>query len=135
MLLSSPTFSVELLPNAIAYRPELFSGLDAILPRIDCLLEDVWAGDKGSSTEILVTANLGQAAADSRATFYVGPITDTEQLAKIIEEKPHFRLVPIQYDTAKWQKNFTRFIIEMRAAQRDHQALATYHNESNLGAA
>jgi hypothetical protein len=135
MLLSSPTFSVELLPNAIAFRPELFSGLDAILPRIDCLLEDVWSGDNGAATEILVTANLGQAAADSRAVFYVGPITDTEKLAKIIEDKPHFRLVPIQYDTAQWQKNFTRFITEMRCAQRDRYSLEAYHSEGNLGAA
>jgi hypothetical protein len=132
MLLSSPTFSVELLPNAIAYRPELFTGLDAILPRLDCLLEDVWSGDKGAATEVLITANLGQAEADARSVFYVGPITDTESLARVIENKPHFRLVPIQYDTAQWQKNFTRFIVEMRIAQRNALDLKVFLSSSDL---
>ena len=42
MLLTSPTFNIEILPNALAALPELFAGLDDILPALDLQLEETW---------------------------------------------------------------------------------------------
>jgi hypothetical protein len=40
-------------------------------------------------------------------------------------------LVPIQYDTAQWQKSFTRFIVEMRIAQRNALDLEAFFSSSD----
>ena len=71
MVLTSPTFRIEIVPNALAARPDLFEGLDSVLPALDVQLEESWPGLEGAPTEVLVTSNVEQAIHDSRAIFLV----------------------------------------------------------------
>ena len=80
--LSTPTFNVEILPNALAALPELFAGLDDVLPALDVQLEETWSGEEGPATEVLITANIEQALVDSRPIFLVDPKPDAHQVGQ-----------------------------------------------------
>lgn len=118
MVLTSPTFRIEILPNALAALPELFEGLDSVLPALDVQLEEVWSGLEGAPTEILVTANVEQAILDSRSVFLVNPKPDAELLSGLLDTGRSVRWIPENTDQGTWVDAFARFIHTLRLAER-----------------
>ena len=110
MLLTTPTFNIEILPNALAALPELFAGLDDLLPALDIQLEEVWSGEDGPATEVLITANVAQALADSRPIFLVDPNPNAASLANLLDEGRHTRWVAKNTPKNVWVDSFARFL-------------------------
>ena len=120
MVLTSPTFRIEILPNALAALPELFEGLDSVLPALDVQLEEVWSGLEGAPTEILVTANVEQAIFDSRSVFLVHPKPDPNLLSSLLDSGRSVRWIPKDTDQGTWVDAFARFLHTLRLAERVH---------------
>lgn len=114
MLLTTPTFNIEILPNALAALPELFIGLDDILPALDIQLEEVWSGDDGHATEVLITASIQQAILDSRPIFLVDPSPDPSELAKLLDTGRPTRWVAKKTPKSVWVDSFARFLFTLR---------------------
>ena len=119
MLLTTPTFNIEILPNALAALPELFIGLDDILPALDIQLEEVWSGDDGHPTEVLITANIKQAILDSRPVFLVDPEPDANELAKLLDAGRPTRWVARKTPKSVWVDSFARFLFTLRIDQKN----------------
>lgn len=118
MLLTTPTFNIEILPNALAALPELFIGLDEVLPALDIQLEEVWSGDDGHATEVLITANIKQAILDSRPVFLVDPSPDSAELAKLLDTGRPTRWVANRTPKSIWVDSFARFLFTLRIDQK-----------------
>lgn len=118
MELTSPTFRIHILPNALAVRPDLFEGLDSVLPALDVQLEESWSGLEGAPTEILITANMEQAICDSRAVFLVAPSPDPEALAGLLDTGRPVRWIPAGTDRGTWVDGFARFLLSLRLKER-----------------
>lgn len=117
MLLTSPTFNIEILPNALAALPELFAGLDDILPALDLQLEETWPGEVGPATEVLITANIGQAILDSRSIFLVNPEPDSAELASLLDTGRQVRWVSKGTAQGDWVDSFARFLLTLRTSE------------------
>ena len=118
MVLTSPTFRIEIVPNALAARPDLFEGLDSVLPALDVQLEESWPGLEGAPTEVLVTSNVEQAIHDSRAIFLVGPKPDPKLLSGLIDTGRALRWIPEGTDQGTWVDGFARFLLAKRLSER-----------------
>jgi hypothetical protein len=118
MLLTTPTFNIEILPNALAALPELFAGLDDLLPALDIQLEEVWSGEDGPATEVLITANVAQALADSRPIFLVDPNPNAASLANLLDEGRHTRWVAKNTPKNVWVDSFARFLYTLRIDEK-----------------
>lgn len=118
MLLTTPTFNIEILPNALAALPELFTGLDSILPALDIQLEEAWSGESGAATEVLITANVEQALLDSRAVFLVNPNPDAAQLANLLDTGRQVRWVSEGTPQSDWVDSFARFLFTLRISEK-----------------
>ena len=118
MLLTTPTFNIEILPNALAALPELFVGLDEILPALDIQLEEVWTGENSHATEVLITANIQQAILDSRPVFLVDPEPDSTELAKLLDTGRPTRWVARRTPKGIWVDSFARFLFTLRIDQK-----------------
>tara|TARA_X000000950_G_scaffold264169_1_gene337150 strand:- start:328 stop:774 length:447 start_codon:yes stop_codon:yes gene_type:complete len=118
MVLTSPTFRIEILPNALAALPELFEGLDSVLPALHVQLEEVWSGLEGAPTEILITANVEQAILDSRSVFLVHPKPDPAMLSNLLDTGRSVRWIPENTDQGTWVDAFARFVHTLRLAER-----------------
>ena len=118
MLLTTPTFNIEILPNALAALPQLFVGLDEILPALDIQLEEVWSGEDGHSTEVLITASIKQAILDSRPVFLVNPNPDPAELAKLLDTGRSVRWVANRTPKSIWVDSFARFLFTLRIDQK-----------------
>lgn len=118
MLLTTPTFNIEILPNALAALPELFAGLDDLLPALDLQLEETWSGDDGPATEILITANIDQAVMDSRPIFLVNPKPDASKLASLLDTGRQMRWVSQGTSQGDWIDSFARFMLTLRVSDR-----------------
>ena len=117
MLLTTPTFNIEILPNALAALPELFSGLDDILPALDLQLEETWSGEAGPPTEVLITANIEQAILDSRAIFLVNPKPNSTSLANLLDSGRQVRWVSEGTNQRDWVDSFARFMLMLRVSE------------------
>ncbi|MCH1576016.1 MAG: hypothetical protein L7S67_07050 [Flavobacteriales bacterium] len=117
MLLTTPTFNIEVLPNALAALPELFAGLDDLLPALDIQLEETWSGDLGPATEILITANIDQAIVDSRAIFLVNPKPNADKLAALLDTGRQVRWVAQGTAQGDWIDSFARFMLTLRVSE------------------
>ena len=117
MLLTTPTFNIEVLPNALAALPELFIGLDDLLPALDLQLEETWSGEFGPATEVLITANIDQAIVDSRAIFLVNPKPDAAKLASLLDTGRPVRWVSQGATQGDWVDSFARFMLTLRASE------------------
>lgn len=120
MVLTSPTFRIDILPNALVALPSLFEGLDSVLPALDVQLEDVWSGLEGAPTEMLITANIEQAIMDSRAVFLVDPAPQPELLAGLMDTGRPVRWVPAGTDMGTWVDAFARFLHNLRLKESQH---------------
>ena len=118
MLLTTPTFNIEILPNALAALPELFIGLDEVLPALDIQLEEVWSGTDGHATEVLITASIKQAIHDSRPVFLVDPEPDATELAKLLDTGRSTRWVAKNTPKSVWVDSFARFLFTLRIDQK-----------------
>lgn len=118
MVLTSPTFRIEILPNALAALPELFEGLDSVLPALDVQLEEVWSGLQGAPTEILVTANVEQAILDTRSVFLVHPEPDSKLLSELLDTGRSVRWIPKNTDQGTWVDAFARFLHTLRLSEQ-----------------
>ena len=118
MLLTTPTFNIEILPNALAALPELFAGLDDLLSALDIQLEEVWSGEDGPATEVLITANVAQALADSRPIFLVDPNPNAASLANLLDEGRHTRWVAKNPPKNVWVDSFARFLYTLRIDEK-----------------
>lgn len=118
MELTSPTFRIHILPNALAVRPDLFEGLDSVLPALDVQLEESWSGLEGAPTEILITANIDQAICDTRAIFLVAPNPNPEALAGLLDTGRPVRWIPEGTDQGTWVDGFARFLLSLRLKER-----------------
>ena len=118
MVLTSPTFRIEIVPNALVARPDLFEGLDSVLPALDVQLEETWSGLQGAPTEVLVTANVEQAISDSRAIFLVSPNPNPELLSGLIDTGRAMRWIPEETDRGTWVDGFARFLLARRVSER-----------------
>ena len=118
MVLTTPTFSIEILPNALAALPELFTGLDEILPALDVQLEETWSGNDGPATEVMITANIQQALLDSRPVFLVDPEPDLQELANLLDTGRQVRWVSKGTDQSTWVDSFARFLFTLRIAEK-----------------
>jgi len=118
MLLTTPTFNIEILPNALAALPDLFIGLDEVLPALDIQLEEVWSGDDGHATEVLITANIQQAILDSRPIFLVDPEPDAVELARLLDTGRPTRWVAKRTPKSIWVDSFARFLFTLRIDQK-----------------
>lgn len=122
MVLSTPTFNIEILPNALAALPELFTGLDSVLPALDVQLEEVWSGEEGPATEVMITANVEQAILDSRPIFLVEPEPDPTRLASLLDAGRQVRWVSKGTPEHIWVDSFARFLFTLRIRQKtEHQ--------------
>jgi hypothetical protein len=122
MVLSTPTFNIEILPNALAALPKLFTGLDDILPALDVQLEEAWSGEDGPATEVLITANVEQAILDSRPIFLVNPEPDPNRLASLLDTGRAVRWVSKGTPQGVWVDSFARFLFTLRISQKtQHQ--------------
>jgi hypothetical protein len=117
MLLTTPTFNIEVLPNALAALPELFAGLDDLLPALDIQLEEIWSGDLGPATEVLITANIDQAFLDSRAIFLVNPKVDSDKLLSLEKTGRQVLQVSQGMTQGDWVDSFARFMLTLRVSQ------------------
>lgn len=118
MVLTSPTFRIEIVPNALVARPDLFEGLDSVLPALDVQLEESWSGLEGAPTEVLVTANVEQAIHDSRAIFLVCPKPDPTLLSGLIDTGRALRWIPEGTKHGTWVDGFARFLLAKRISER-----------------
>lgn len=118
MVLTSPTFRIEILPNALAALPELFEGLDSVLPALDVQLEEVWSGLQGAPTEILITANVEQAILDTRSVFLVHPEPDSKLLSDLLDTGRSVRWIPKNTDRGTWVDAFARFLHTLRLSEQ-----------------
>ena len=118
MVLTSPTFRIEIVPNALIARPDLFEGLDSVLSALDVQLEESWPGLQGAPTEVLITANLEQAILDSRAIFLVSPHPDPAMLSGLIDTGRSMRWIPEGTDRGTWVDGFARFLLAQRVSER-----------------
>ena len=131
MLLTTPTFNVEILPNALAALPELFAGLDDVLPALDIQLEETWSGETGPATEVLITANIEQALLDSRPTFLVNPQPDSSLLAALLDTGRPVRWVSQGANQGDWVDSFARFMLTLRASERAKSQQTELHFQKN----
>ena len=118
MVLTSPVFRVEILPNALNALPDLFEGLDSILPALDIQLEETLSSLKAQPTEVLVTANLEQAILDSRPVFLVHPNPNSRKLADLLDSGRPVRWVPQGTPHGTWVDGFAHFIHTLRMTQK-----------------
>ena len=132
MVLTSPTFRIEIVPNALAARPDLFEGLDSVLPALDVQLEESWSGLHGAPTEVLVTANVEQAILDSRAIFLVAPNPDSVLLSGLIDTGRAMRWIPEKTDRGTWVDGFARFLLARRVSERTQAKSNGTHHSHNL---
>jgi len=132
MVLTSPTFRIEIVPNALAARPDLFEGLDSVLPALDVQLEESWSGLQGAPTEVLVTANVEQAISDSRAIFLVAPNPDPTLLSGLIDTGRAIRWIPEETDHGTWVDGFARFLLARRVSERTQSNSNIAHRSRNL---
>lgn len=114
MVLSSPTFRVEILPNALAALPELFSGVDSVLPALDLQLEEILSPQKARPTEMLITSNVEQAILDTRPIFLVHPNPDSKLLSGLIDTGRPMRWIPKGTPEGSWVDSFARFLHALR---------------------
>jgi len=131
MLLSTPTFNVEILPNALAALPELFAGLDDVLPALDVQLEETWSGEKGPATEVLITANIEQALLDSRPIFLVDPKPDPTKLASLLDTGRPVRWVSKGTGQGDWVDSFARFMLTLRVSECTKAKQSKLYREKN----
>lgn len=122
MVLTTPTFNIEILPNALAALPGLFTGLDEVLPALDVQLEETWSGEDGPATEVIITANINQAILDCRPVFLVDPEPDLQQLANLLDMGRQVRWVSKGTDQATWVDSFARFLFTLRIAEKTQAA-------------
>lgn len=122
MVLTTPTFNIEILPNALAALPDLFVGLDEVLPALDVQLEETWSGNDGPATEVMITANIQQAILDSRPVFLVDPEPDLQKLANLLDTGRQVRWVSKGTDQATWVDSFARFLFTLRIAEKTRDA-------------
>lgn len=122
MVLTTPTFNIEILPNALAALPDLFVGLDEVLPALDVQLEETWSGNDGPATEVMITANIQQAILDSRPVFLVDPEPDLQELANLLDTGRQVRWVSKGTDQATWVDSFARFLFTLRIAEKTRDA-------------
>lgn len=132
MVLTSPTFRIEIVPNALAARPDLFEGLDSVLPALDVQLEESWSGLQGPPTEVLVTANVEQAISDSRAIFLVSPNPDPALLSGLIDTGRAMRWIPEETDRGTWVDGFARFLLAKRVSERAQAKSNSTRHSHNL---
>ncbi len=134
MVLTSPTFRIEILPNALVARPDLFEGLDSVLPALDVQLEESWPGLHGAPTEVLVTANVEQAILDPRAIFLVSPNPEPKLLSGLIDTGRAMRWIPKETDRGTWVDGFARFLLAQRISERTQaKSESTRYSQKLLG--
>ena len=117
MILSSPTFRIEILPNALAAIPTLFTGLDSVLPALDVQLEETLSSLQGKPTEVLITSNIGQATLDSRPIFLVHPEPDSKLLSELMDTGRAVRWIPDGTPQSTWVDTFARFLYGLRVKE------------------
>lgn len=133
MLLTTPTFNIEILPNALEALPDLFSGLDDLLPALDIQLEEVWSGEDGPATEVLITANVQQAILDSRAIFLVDPEPDAQALSNLLDTGRATRWVAGRTPKKIWVDSFARFLFTLRVEEKT-QGMRQQSNRDSISA-
>ena len=117
MILSSPTFRIEILPNALAAIPTLFNGLDSVLPALDVQLEETLSSLKGKPTEVLITSNVEQAILDSRPIFLVHPAPNSKLLSELMDTGRAVRWIPDGTPQSTWVDSFARFLYGLRVKE------------------
>ena len=74
-------------------------------------------GEVGPATEVLITANIGQAILDSRSIFLVNPEPDSAELASLLDTGRQVRWVSKGTAQGDWVDSFARFLLTLRASE------------------
>ena len=95
--------------------PELFAGLDDVLPALDVQLEETWSGEEGPATEVLITANIEQALSGLAAHFLGRPQSRRQRNWPAFSDTVvQSRWVSKGTPQGDWVDSFARFLLTLR---------------------